>query len=622
MSRKNEKGTRENKKHNCLYCYKLYPNIARHLERKHKDEIDVAKVLILPKKSYERRKAWEKLVNEGDFAHNYNVLEKGDGQIIPKYRCSNREKSIKLIPCTVCHGMYRKNELWQHFKKCSSSLNSKDNEKINVGPVAGGKKLMPKCCSSEIFHVNIIDKMRDDSIKAAVLSDPSIIKIGMNMYADHGIQNHRHVYISNKMREMGRLLIELKKNGISSISQAIDRANWDILVSSVRSLCQFEEETDKYGIPSLACKLGHTLKSMAEDLAFEKLKSGDLRAQEEAETFLKLYQRGWSSAVSAKAVRTLQMNKYNKPKLLPLVEDVVKVSKYIEHRLKELEQQEKNTCSYREFCKLLLAQIILFNRKRGGEAERMTVENFKEAQLGGAADSVVLETLNEFEKNLCKTHTRVEIIGKKNRKVPVLLTESMKKNILLLIKMGSKEKISSKFLFAKPRDTRFPLRGVDSLREAVKEAEVKQPELLTSTLLRKQMATLAQVLNLSETSQDVLATFAGHDIRVHRNYYRLPEETIELAKVSKLLHCINDGSIKNFKGMDFDDITFDFNDELDEEDGENEEEEEEDLENTEEEEEINQSHDPKPMTSTPKQKRINEKKTVEKRTWSTAENKF
>lgn len=71
------------------------------------------------------------------------------------------------------------------------------------------------------------------------------------------------------------------------------------------------------------------------------------------------------------------------------------------------------------------------------------------------------------------------------------------------------------------------------------------------------MATLAQVLNLSESSQDILATFQGHDIRVHRHFYRLPEETMQVAKVSKLLYCINNGTIARFKRLDFNYITCD-----------------------------------------------------------------
>lgn len=534
----------------------MYPNIARHLERKHGNEIEVAKILILPKKSAERRTEWGKLVKAGNFQHNYDVYESGKGEVIPKYRSSN-EQCLDLIPCYFCRGLYRRKELWRHFKTCQKKINSEEQSSSSkMKPVASGKKLLPKNCSSQEFQSNIINIMREDSVKVAVLSDSTIIKHGMAMYADHGSQTHKHSYISNKMRELGRLLIELRKLGVNTIFESLDKSNWDTLIEAVNSLCRFEPSSDQYGIPSLACKIGHALKKLAEDIAFEKLKSGDKEGEEMAETFLKLYERGWTTAVSAKAVRTLESNKYNKPKLLPMVEDIVKINKYISKRCAELEQS--SDC-YREFCNLVLAQIILFNRKRSGEAERITVQNFEDAQTGGVVDSVVLSTLTEFEKNLCKSHIRIEIIGKKNRKVPVLLTVSMKNNIITLLKMRKKEDISSNFLFARPGEaSRHPFRGVDALRIVVKEADIERPELVTSTLLRKQMATLAQVLNLTESSQDILATFQGHDIRVHREFYRLPEETMQVAKVSKLLHCINNGSIAKYKGKDFNEITFDF----------------------------------------------------------------
>lgn len=35
----------------------------------------------------------------------------------------------------------------------------------------------------------------------------------------------------------------------------------------------------------------------------------------------------------------------------------------------------------------------------------------------------------------------------------------------------------------------------------------------------------------------------GHDLRIHREYYPLPEGTLEAAKVSKILHILNTGRI-------------------------------------------------------------------------------
>ncbi|RXN22575.1 hypothetical protein ROHU_023424 [Labeo rohita] len=37
------------------------------------------------------------------------------------------------------------------------------------------------------------------------------------------------------------------------------------------------------------------------------------------------------------------------------------------------------------------------------------------------------------------------------------------------------------------------------------------------------MATMSKVLNLKDNEMDDLADFLGHDIRVHQQYYRLPE---------------------------------------------------------------------------------------------------
>lgn len=58
-----------------------------------------------------------------------------------------------------------------------------------------------------------------------------------------------------------------------------------ILITSVEELCQFEPSSDSYGIPSLACKVGQCLKNIADDIPFQKLKTGDSEGEEIAEHF-------------------------------------------------------------------------------------------------------------------------------------------------------------------------------------------------------------------------------------------------------------------------------------------------------------------------------------------------
>lgn len=53
--------------------------------------------------------------------------------------------------------------------------------------------------------------------------------------------------------------------------------------------------------------------------------------------------------------------------------------------------------------------------------------------------------------------------------------------------------------------------------------------------LRRHIATMSQIVNLESNGLENLATFLGHDINVHREYYRLPENTYQLAKCTKML---------------------------------------------------------------------------------------
>lgn len=54
--------------------------------------------------------------------------------------------------------------------------------------------------------------------------------------------------------------------------------------------------------------------------------------------------------------------------------------------------------------------------------------------------------------------------------------------------------------------------------------------------------------NLKNHELDQVADFRGHDIRVHGQYYRLPEATTQLAKISKLLLAMEKGNLANLQG--------------------------------------------------------------------------
>ena len=153
----------------------------------------------------------------------------------------------------------------------------------------------------------------------------------------------------------------------------------------------------------------------------------------------------------------------------------------------------------------------------------------------------------------------VEIRGKRGRKVPVILTSEMTSSISLLIKTRKAVGIPDEnpYVFARPsRQSLEHLRACDCLRKLATQCEpaLSNPATVTSTKLRKYIATISQVLCMNETEVDWLARHLGHNIRVHRDFYRLHESTIEIAKVSKLLLTVDQGETSNFAGKTLEEI--------------------------------------------------------------------
>ena len=91
--------------------------------------------------------------------------------------------------------------------------------------------------------------------------------------------------------------------------------------------------------------------------------------------------------------------------------------------------------------------------------------------------------------------------------------------------------------------------GVDIIKAMASAAEVENTHLFTWTCLRKHVATLCQDMEVTENDQDLLADFLGHDICIHRKFYRLPKNIMEKAKVAKILLQVNSGTLSSFKDV-------------------------------------------------------------------------
>ncbi|XP_033126529.1 uncharacterized protein LOC117124408, partial [Anneissia japonica] len=319
----------------------------------------------------------------------------------------------------------------------------------------------------------------------------------------------------------------------------------------------FSGENNTYVTPSLALKIGHSLKTCTEILRGEALMSGDEVVEKNCRAVASLYSLHWEGEVSHHALRTLEEAKRNNPKLLPLTEDVVKLSKYLQNQAKTnhevlLKSGAEIQKTWVKLAEILLSQIIVFNRKRPGEVSRMTLNDYNKCVRG---ETCILDgALSVVEKALCKNFWRVEIIAKRLRTVAVLFTTKMKAALDTLNECRKEAGLEhNKYLFGTPGCCGH-LCGTDTLRNHSARCGAKNTEVLRATRLRKHIANVSQIMNLQENELDILAGFLGHDVRTHREYYRLPDSTLQVAKLSKVLLKMESGDIRGLAGKSLKDV--------------------------------------------------------------------
>lgn len=76
------------------------------------------------------------------------------------------------------------------------------------------------------------------------------------------------------------------------------------------------------------------------------------------------------------------------------------------------------------------------------------------------------------------------------------------------------------FLFALTGSRKKWIDGSSTLTKFAERCGAKNPKTITSSRLRKQIATVLQILNLTEIEMEQIASFMGHTKKTHQEFYR------------------------------------------------------------------------------------------------------
>lgn len=287
--------------------------------------------------------------------------------------------------------------------------------------------------------MDILGKMRHPEIVETIREDwllLKFIKVFSDKYAFMGNQEN---LIRDKARTLARLFLVIKDivPDVAQFSDCFRGIYFDVVIDAVHFRTG---KGDDIKTPSQALKIGHSLKKCCNILIGEALRKNDINRKEEAHCFLELIENEWNEKVSKHALETLAKRKFNKPQSIPLTEDVVKLSTTIKDDLDKLLKSNMSSINeekHQRLMDLTLARIIIFNKKRSGEAANITVEQYEAAKVSQEKYrrcKEIQSSLSVAEKKLSERLLLVEIRGKRGRKVPLLLPPEAKQGMDCILK--------------------------------------------------------------------------------------------------------------------------------------------------------------------------------------------
>lgn len=556
--------------------------MARHLTTIHQNEPHVAHIIAKKESDPEIYKlGLKKLKCFGNFMHNVKTLKQNKNDIVVVKRPTRSRKVSEYLPCVHCYGFYVQDELWRHTRNCdlkrhedSSNLDICSHSKkllmTSNGVIQNSRLLLDTACIQEDSALSdemraLVSAMHQDDLSEVVRKDILLNQFGQALLMKYGPRKKND--IGQRLRQLARLLLQIRKNNSDSSLQYMDLLcgkNFDKCLSGTEELCKLNITDDgrrEFQIPSLALRLGHLLKKISTIKQGYCLRNDLIDDLKHAENFGQLLQAEWTDSIASNALNTLRRRKDQTIEVLPLTDDLRQLREYQMKMMKQCISQIKELplfSTWRKLAQLTMARMIIFNKRRGGEVSRLLLQTYNtRPNWKQSTNQEVLSSLQPLEQKLVDRVDLVQIPGKKNRKVPMLITEDVKEAMDILNAYRDKVGISSSnpYFFAS-RSAGY-LDSWQAMSSITKEASLKQPELVTSTKLRKYNATVSQLFDLNHGELEWLSNHMGHDLNIHKDFYRLHDSTIEIAKVSRLLMAIDTGNASKFVGKQLDEITLD-----------------------------------------------------------------
>ena len=192
------------KQHTCLYCKQKIFNISLNISRNHLEEKNVQEAMILSRKSTERRNASQKIIRQGDFNANIEMMKRYHPPqfLVRRSGCNGDGRT----PCSMCKGCFKDSLLYKHVKTCF--MRDQVDGKHSGHTLLNTELAEDKFC--ELFS-NILSRMKRDEYHLHVRNDPLLIQFGTLEMQKR--DKDRYNDISYTLRCIAKLIWSLSVSG-------------------------------------------------------------------------------------------------------------------------------------------------------------------------------------------------------------------------------------------------------------------------------------------------------------------------------------------------------------------------------------------------------------------------
>uniref|UniRef100_A0A0A9XRU7 Glutamate--tRNA ligase n=1 Tax=Lygus hesperus TaxID=30085 RepID=A0A0A9XRU7_LYGHE len=316
---------------------------------------------------------------------------------------------------------------------------------------------------------NIILGLLKKNIRELCTSDATLILNGNSKRALLWGEK-RDKAIRQSLRIVCNIFLKMKdlQPTLTSLSDAYEPVQYDLFEAGIRDMCgESKGEGNEFRAPSAPHQYGPEFKG-ASDLPLTHLLKkmdflGDPEELAETERQIQIQNvKGWQEVYSREFDRHVaslgrkqaeRRTAYTKS-VVPTLEDVQALINFVhncaQECAKKISANQFQKQVHDELTQALLLKVLIFNRKIVGEMDKIEVVDRLNAQEV-QKDSAEFHALSVSDQKFASSFTRLSILSKTKKRVPLLVSKTDVIIINKLIEMRCQADIpeSNQFLFAK-----------------------------------------------------------------------------------------------------------------------------------------------------------------------------